>query len=169
MWVLLYGSPKPDGSSGNGLLIWIPIAVAILTGLLVPIVLRWWDKYTKQKVQQDMKQEQTIKELSEAGKQLLEERFKASKTKLEELEANLATQIGTLTDLRDRLGKLDRDLLKRFGECQGHFVTTEAYKKDLGIQRYYYKIIYSMLQKQMHMVDGTVRFPNAMFEEDEEE
>ena len=81
---------------------------------------------------------------------IVEEKINQLSASGQALSAQVATDI---KDLQQQVNAIDRAQLKQITECQGNFVTTDIYKKDLSTQKYYYKIIYSMIQKQLTMLD----------------
>lgn len=131
----------------------VSVAVALLTGLIVPFILRAVDKSSKKEEKTQELQTKAEQRLEEASQVALERRLGSlEKSFTDSLAAktNELTQLGSrIKEAEDRLTALNNSFLKRLSGCQTQFVSMEVYKNDLSTQKYYYKLLYAMLQRQI--------------------
>lgn len=128
------------------------VGLAILSSILAPLFFRWLDKKRREEEARKSKAERTEKEFDDLVKQLVQQQLSGIDGSVEELSKQLK-------EIKEALTKLDRSHLERLSSCQKTFVSAETYKNDLKTQKYYYKLIYGMVQQQLGMLSRSDSLP----------
>ena len=101
----------------------VPVLVALLTGIIVPVIMRLLQRASDRNAHLESKKDETS-----------------------------AKQLEKLSDTVDRLKEaheeLHREFLTRHTSCQNQFVADSKYKDDLKVQRALLKTIHTMLKRQ---------------------
>ena len=134
------------------------LIVAVVSGIAIPVIIFLALRYRSARAALENKKELTEKELNTLVTGTIAEKVGDQTARINKISDDIEV-------LRERIGNLDRGLLKQLLDCQNNFISRDVYEKDANIQKRYMKIIYGTIKEHAAILEAEL---GALNGEDED-